>query len=197
MKRKPMLVILGLLFCGFAVFAAHSIQQEPPPTHGFSAEDLATFARSLPELPGRIVAIQFLNDSHGNVPAFIALLTQSPKNGWQILVFRSEGQSAFPLMWKSGNLDTSFAVSSSDDFKKVDLDGQSGIEFGGCAPHTCPDVFSFLLYLPAIDKAFTATYEKGNVTYSPGLDTLRNRAYKTYFDEQIKKRRLLNPVASK
>ena len=199
MKETPSLLgTLALAISGVMLCFVTALSQLPPsPRQGLSAEELLRFAQSLPALPGRIQTIQFLRDSDGNFPGFVELLTESPESGWQVFVFRFDGANHFTLEWNSGKLDDSFAVSSPDALKVVDLGDEWVTTFEGCAAHACPDVFSALLYSPSRHSAFITTYLRGKVMRSPGLDAPSNRIYKNILNEIVEKRRTISPATGR
>jgi hypothetical protein len=198
MKESSLLRRVVLLLLGLVVCSRIALPQSPPaPRHGLAREELLRFARSLPALPGRVQAIQFLRDSDGNFPGFVGLLTQSAQGGWQVFVLRFDGADHFALDWKSGKLDDSFEVSSPDALKTVDLGNEWVITFEGCAAHACPDVFSALLYAPSSHLAFTTNYLRGKITRSGRLEEPTNRIYKNILDDVVERRRAISPAGGR
>ncbi len=95
-------------------------------------------------------------------------------------------------MRPNGNqeLRDSFAVSSSGAFQTRTVGtAEQALQFSGCAAHNCPDVFSVLLYSPSKNAAFTATYVRGKLNYSPNVESPDNRDYKDALNEYVKQRR--------
>lgn len=157
---------------------------------GLSAAEFRDFAKSLPELPGRIQAIRLFEESGGQ-RASVAVATWGEGTGWQVFVFDSPSGRNFRLEWESGKLDDSFSVGDPSALKTFTfMDGKQGVQFSGCAPHNCPsDVFSVMLYVPSKKTAFTARYVWGKVTYSPTQESLENRQYKDALAQLVKEHR--------
>lgn len=156
---------------------------------GLSASQLQNLVDVLPPKSGSIQSIEFLRSDGFSIDR-AAVLTQPRGGGWKILVFHLEKTGKFASEWKSETLPASFAVSSSSAFQARTVGtAEQALQFSGCAAHTCPDVFSVLLYSPLKKTAFTATYVRGKVSYSPNLESPENRDYKDALDEFVKQRR--------
>ena len=155
---------------------------------GMSVAELRNLADSLPQLPGSIRRSRFFSTS-GDQRGTAALATFEKQAGWQISIFNSRGDQKFKLGWESGKLDDSFSVSSPDALKIFHFGSEDAVEFNGCAPHVCPDVFSILLYVPSKGTAFTAKYVWGKVTYSPTLGTAADAQYKSALDQLVSEHR--------
>lgn len=176
--------LLAAAMPGSSAARGNPIQQS-----GISASELRNLADVLPPKSGSIQSIEFLRSDGFSIDR-AAVLTQPRGGGWKILVFHLEKNGKFAPEWKSETLTDSFAVSSSSAFQTRTVGtAEQVLQFSGCAAHTCPDVFSVLLYSPLKKAAFTATYIHGKVTYSPNLDSPDNRDYKNAVDEFVKKRR--------
>ena len=80
-------------------------------------------------------------------------------------------------------LDDSFSVSSHGALKIFHLRDEDAVEFSGCAPHVCPDVFSVFIYVPSQKAAFMAQYVWGKVTYSPAIESAADEKYKFALDQ--------------
>ncbi len=158
-------------------------------TDGLSAAEFRDFAKSLPELPGRIQAIRLFGGASGQTTS-VAVLTWGGPSGWQIFVFDSPAGRNFRVEWKSGKLDDAFYVSDPSDLKIFSfMDGKQGVQFSGCAAHNCPNgVFSVLLYVPSKQAAFFAKSVLGKVTYSPTLESAGNLEYKDALEQLVKSR---------
>jgi hypothetical protein len=156
---------------------------------GLSAGEFRDFAKSLPELPGRIQAIRLFGKA-GRQTSSVAVLTWGERSGWQIFVFGSPLGRNFRLDWKSGKLDDTFYVSDPSNLKVFSfMDGKQGVQFSGCAAHNCPNgVFSLLLYVPSMRTAFVAKSVLGKVTYSPSLESAENSEYKKALVQLVKDR---------
>lgn len=156
---------------------------------GLTEADFRAFAKSLPELPGRISALRLLQASAGG-PLSIALLTWGRRSGWQLSVFEPARSGGFRRQWNSGKLDVSFKVSGPSDLKVFTFgDGSQGVQYSGCAAHSCPNgVFSFLLYVPSRRTVFFAKSVLGKVTYSRGLELPENHRYRDALEQLVKER---------
>lgn len=155
---------------------------------GLSVAQLQKLTHSLPPLHGRIQAFRLFRDDSPSVNA-AAILTAGKKSGWQLFVFRAQPDGKAALKWKSGKLANSFAVSSGDEFQIPELVGQQVLSFSGCSAHACPDVFSALIYVPSLNTAFSETYLRGTITYSPPNFARHGyAAFKEYLDRQVAKR---------
>jgi hypothetical protein len=150
---------------------------------GVSNAQLLSFAQHLPEVPGRIQSLRFLQGAH--TPS-IAISTFSSESGWQLLLFENTVGNEFAERWRSGKLSDSFRVSSSDALKTFNFGDEEGIEFEGCAPHVCSDVFSILFYVPSRDSAFTVTSTFGKLTYSSNVLLPENLRYRNALDQLVK-----------
>jgi hypothetical protein len=150
---------------------------------GLSAAEFRAFAKSVPELPGRIQAVLLFRESGGK--RAVALATLDERGGWRLFVFNSSSSSTFRLEWKSARLDDSFAVSSPSSLRLFSLGDEDAVQFSGCGRHACPDVFSFMLYVPSLRTAFTATSVYGKVTYSSNMRLPADEEYKGALDRLI------------
>lgn len=153
--------------------------------NGLTVQEFRDFAKNLPDLPGRIEAIRLFQGLRQK-EVFIAVATWGRQPGWQLFVFDSTAGVKFHLDWKSGKLDDSFSVSDAGALKVFGFALEQGVEFAGCAPHACPEVFSVLLYVPSKRTAFTAKSVYGKVTYSPGVEASENAPYKAALDQLIR-----------
>jgi len=188
MKLKIISTCLAFLLA-WGVCAKSSIREKHArETGGLNVHQLRNLVNALPSLPGTIQAIQFLQGGGGQIDR-AAVLTDGADSGWQIFVFHLKSTGKFALEWKSGKLDDSFAVSSTDQFHTYDLHGEDVLKFSGCGAHNCPDVYSVMLYVPSKKAAFTATYILGKVTYSPASDGPMYRYYKMDLDRSIAEHR--------
>lgn len=181
-------VAMWLFWTGHQHLAQASEKRED----GLTVEEFRRFAQALPRLPGRIETIRFFRGPHGLLPEGIALLVGVKKQGWQVFVFMREPNRDFKLVWNSGKLEYSFNVSSPQELQVFDQGDSEIVQFEGCAPHLCNDVFSILIYVPSKRMAFTAKYD-GSVTYSPELQAPENRRYKEWLERQVRERLGRNP----
>lgn len=153
---------------------------------GLSGEDVCRFANSVPDLPGRIVALRLFRMHGVPFPGGIAVLLVGEEPGWNVLVFTRRSGQDFRLDWESGKLDDSFSVSSYDSLKTSYVGDETVVQFEGCAAHSCPDVSSILIYVPSNGTTFSVHHVWGRTTYSPGLEAPENRVYKDWLDTQIR-----------
>lgn len=188
MKLKMLSTCLAI--CLASVICANSSDGENPSGDtGLSANQFRNLADSLPPLPGTIQAVQFLRRD-GFWINRAAVLTQGKDSGWQIFLFHVESHNNFVLEWRSGKLGDSFAVSSADQLQAYDVGAsEQALKFSGCAAHSCPDVFSVMLYVPSKNAAFTATYTLGKITYFPASDGPEFQFYKKSLDHLIAEHR--------
>ena len=154
-----------------------------------SVGEFRNLADSIPKLPGSIQAIRLFTTSEDQQQISAAFATFDKKAGWQILMFDSRADEKFHLAWQSGKLDDSFSVSHPDALKVFHFGHENAVEFDGCAPHVCPDVFSILMYVPSKRAASTAKYVWGKVTYSPALDSAAEAPYKSALDQLVSEHR--------
>lgn len=182
MRFASILFLIPLLFVGVARAEPSNNRQD-----GISVNEFRSLAKSLPELPGRIQAVQIFYDSmiHQNA---IALATLDEKSDWRLFVFSSVKKGQFQLTWQSGKLADSFAISSQNELKVFSLEDEQAVQFEGCASHVCPDVFSILMYVPSKNAIFTADYVWGKVTFSANLETTENARYKLILNNLVRKR---------
>ena len=179
---RPFFLSAVLLSIFLNMAKAMAQNADSPANDGMTVQQLREFSESLEELPAPIQAIRFFRPDGRE--RSVALTTNDQKTGWQIFVFDSVPSSTrFALTWKSGKLDDGFSVSYPGALKLFDFGHEQGIEFEGCAPHVCPDVFSVLLYVPSKRTAFTAKYVWGKITYSP--ESSENSGYKAALDQLI------------
>ncbi len=154
-----------------------------------SVKEFRNLAESLPELPGRIQAIRLFQGAIGQ-QASVAIATFGEKTGWQLFVFASNTGKHFRPEWKSGKLANTFTVADPAALKLFDFGNEVGVEFSGCAPHSCGGgpsaVFSVLLYVPSKRTAFTATYELGKIAYSSNLQSAGNERYRGALEQLVK-----------
>jgi hypothetical protein len=151
-----------------------------------SVAQLQNFTKSLQTSEGRIYAIiPFLDESAGGTTS-IAVLTARPRDGWRVAVFASDRKSSFRKIWSSGKLDDSFAVSSASQLAVFGLESGYAISFGGCAAHMCPEIFSELLYVPSMKRAYSATCQDGTVHYSFAVSDEKNADVKSGLDELLR-----------
>jgi hypothetical protein len=186
---RAIIATFAVLFSFIAVGNVAAQDQINAGNGGISAAEFRSLADSMPKLPGSIQAIRFFGAPRGQQGTSAALATFQKQAGWQILIFKSRSDQKFQLAWESGKLDDSFSVSSSDALKIFHLGNENAVEFNGCAPHVCPDVFSILLYVPSKGAAFTAKYVWGKVTYSPTLSTAADAQYKSALDQLVSEHR--------
>jgi hypothetical protein len=140
---------------------------------GLSAAEFRAFAKSVPELPGRIQAVLLFRESGGK--RAVALATLDERAGWRLFVFNSSSSSTFKLEWKSARLDDSFAVSSPSSLRLFSLGDEDAVQFSGCGRHACPDVF-------------TATSVYGKVTYSSNMRLPADEEYEGALGQLIGER---------
>jgi len=154
-----------------------------------SVKEFRNLAESLPELPGRIQALRLFQGTIGQ-QASVAIATLGEKTGWRLFVFASNSGKHFRLEWKSGKLPYTFAVADPAALRLFDFGNEVGVEFSGCAPHSCGGgpsaVFSVLLYVPSKRTAFMATYSLDKVTYSENLKIKGNERYKGALEQLVK-----------
>lgn len=186
---RAFIAMFVILFGAIAVGNVSAQDEMKSGSGGMSEAELRNLADSLPKLPGSIQAIRFFSASGDQRGISAALATFEKQAGWQISIFNSRGDQKFQLGWESGKLDDSFSVSSPDALKIFHLGNEDAVEFNGCAPHVCPDVFSILLYVPSKETAFTAKYVWGKVTYSPTLGTAADAQYKSALDQLVSEHR--------
>jgi hypothetical protein len=135
---------------------------------GLTEAEFRIFAQALHSLPGRIEAIQiFPATDSGN--HLVAVATLGQQTGWQLLVLKISGDSPARIVWKSGVLSDSFAVADGSAMNIYSPGREDDLSFVGCAQHSCPDVFSVLLYVPSKRQAYTVSYVLGKISYSPNL----------------------------
>lgn len=150
---------------------------------GLTAAQFRSLAGSLPKLPGRIQAVLLFREAPEGTGA--ALATLENRGGWHILVFGSRRGHGFKLVWDSGRLGDGFAVSSPSSLRVFSLGGEDAVQFSGCGRHVCPDVFSFMLYIPSLRTSFTATSAYRKVTYSSNMRLPSDEKYKSALDQLI------------
>jgi hypothetical protein len=177
---------IGMIFalCALLNASAQTKTQSKPDTLGLSVQAFRSFAGNLPTLSGRIQAITLFQETFDK-QASIAVLTRSEGFGWQVYVFSDTNGRGFQLEWKSGKLDYSFSVSDPAFFKRHRLDHGEAVQFSGCAQHMCPEIHSAMLYIPSKRTAYTATYDKGKISYSPKMESPEEMAYKADLDELV------------
>ncbi len=171
--------VCGLLALQYNVLWAQAASSQT----GVSADQLRSFAQQLPNMPGRIQSLQILRGEHGPL---ISVARFSADDGWELSVFGINGDGKFAERWHSGKLPDSFHVSYPSALKTFDFGNEDGVEFEGCAPHSCPEVFSILLYVPSISKDFVATSIFGKTTYSQDVLLPQNLRYKQALDQLLK-----------
>lgn len=150
---------------------------------GVSADQLRSFAQQLPNKPGRIQSLQIFRGERGPL---ISVARLSADDGWELSVFGIAGNGKFVERWHSGRLPDSFRVSYPNALKTFDFGDEDGVEFEGCASHSCPEVFSILLYVPSIGKDFVVTSSYGKTTYSQDALVPQNLRYKQALDQLLK-----------
>jgi hypothetical protein len=150
---------------------------------GMTRSEFRDFAERFPSLPGRIEAIQLFSGSKGRLAA---LATFDRTSGWQVLIFGLSGEATDQLVWSSGKLPDSFYVADSSALKRFSFGQEQGISFEGCAQHTCPDIFSILLYVPSRHQQYTLNYVQGKVTYSRNLEESDAAEYKRALNQMLK-----------
>lgn len=182
-------IITVVLLFGIISVQALSAQETQSGNGGMSAAEFRDLANSLPKLPGSIQAIRLFRAPGTEQTTSAAFATFSEQTGWQISIFDSPAGHKFQLEWQSGKLDDSFSVSDSSELKVFQLGQQDAVEFEGCAPHVCPDVFSILIYVPSKRTAFTVKYVWGKVSYSPALGSPENAQFKSALDQLVAERR--------
>lgn len=187
---KVRIVLIGLAALLVASINGTLLARTEPLEHtGLSASELQNLVNALPPTSGAIQAIQFLRSDGFSIDR-AAILMQPRSAGWKILVLHLEKNGKFALEWESPTLRDSFAVSSSAAFQARTVgSAEQALQFSGCAAHNCPDVFSILLYSPSKNAAFTATYVRGAITYSPNAESSDSRDYKNALEEYVKQRR--------
>jgi hypothetical protein len=163
------------------------LQRDSSAIDGLSPEKLKVLADSLPSSSGPIQSIQFFRHLGGSLDG-VAVLTLSQRIGWQIFIFNLPSASNPVLEWKSGKLDDSLQVSTSESLKVSHIGSGDIIEFSGCARHVCPDVFSAMFYAPLQKGPFMATSSYGITSYSPDAEVKRNPDYKRVLDAMIEAR---------
>jgi hypothetical protein len=186
---RAVITVLAVLSGVIAVSSVSGQDEMKPRNGGMSVAEFRGLADSLPRLPGNIQSISFFRtsgDPSGNSAAFATYERQA---GWQITIFNSQGDHKFQMEWQSGKLDDSFSVSSPDALKIFHFGNEDAVEFDGCAPHVCPDVFSVLMYVPSKRAAFTAKYIWGRITYSPSLNSAASSPYKLALDQLVSEHR--------
>lgn len=152
---------------------------------GISANQMRSFAQQLPDMSGRIQGLQIVR---GGRQPLISVATFSVDDGWQLFLFGAAGDGRFSERWHSGKLPYTFRVSSPGALQTFLLGSEGGIEFQGCAAHSCPEVFSILLYVPSINKEFVVTSVYGKTKYSRDALLPQNLRYKKALDQLLKGR---------
>lgn len=150
---------------------------------GISADQLRGFAQRLPNMPGRIQSLQIFQGKRGPL---ISVARFSVHDGWRLFLYGETDSGKFIERWRSGKLPYSFQGSYPAALKTFDFGNEEGIEFEGCAPHSCPEVFSILLYVPSISKTFIVTSTFGKATYSHDALLSQNLPYKQALDQLLK-----------
>jgi hypothetical protein len=169
----------------------------------YSAEDdLSTF--TLKQLDTAIsnsdAAAQELDSIlsfHNMGEANIAILSSS-RAGWSITVFHRV-PGGIKVGWRSGALTNDFSVVSLDGLEIENVDGETVLEFSGCAAHECAGadgIFGVLLYSPRSKQAFFAHYRFdehkpigsfGSLQFSENANEPGHERYKVALREAMNK----------
>jgi hypothetical protein len=146
----------------FAV-ACSFCDAQSPFEEAITPTQLAALVQSLPN--EQIYSIRlFREESNNRLSA--ELLVAGGHKGWQVQVVSPRAATGYSISWKSSWLADAFAVSSPQALGTYGLGNEEAVTFSGCAAHECPDIFSVLLYVPSRHRAFTATCENGQTSYS-------------------------------
>ena len=178
-RFNMLLFVCGLMMLLYSGLWAQAASSQA----GISAEQLRSFVRQLPNGPGRIQSLQIFRGKSGPL---ISVARFSANDGWRLSLYGEAADGIFEERWHSGRLPYTFRVSYPAALKTFDFGDEEGIEFEGCAPHSCPEVFSILLYVPSINKTFIVTSTFGKVTYSHDALLPQNLAYKQALDQLLK-----------
>ncbi len=178
------LLVMLLFGCGLLAVPCAGLQAQVASSQaGVSADQLRSFAQELPSEPGRIQSLQILQSGQGPL---IGVARFSANDGWELSVYGATSEGKFVERWHSGKLADSFRVSYPSALKTFSFGNEDGVEFEGCAPHSCPEVFSILLYVPSIGKDFVVTSIFGKTTYSQDSLLPQNQRYKQALDQLLK-----------
>jgi hypothetical protein len=173
-----------LLFFGLLAVQHNALWAQAASSQtGLSADQLRNFAQQLPNIPDRIQSLQIMRSEQGPL---ISVARFSADDGWELSVFGTNGEGKFAERWHSGKLPDSFRVSYPSALKTFNFGNEDGVEFDGCAPHSCPEVFSILLYVPSINKEFVVTSTFGKTAYSQDVLLPQNLRYKQALDQLLK-----------
>ncbi|WP_220464962.1 hypothetical protein [Granulicella sp. 5B5] len=177
---------MAMLFvgCGLLTAQCAGLQAQVASSQaGVSADQLRSFAQQLPSEPARIQSLQILQSGQGPL---IGVARFSASDGWELSVYGATSEGKFVERWHSGKLADSFRVSYPNALKTFSFGNEDGVEFEGCAPHSCPEVFSILLYVPSISKDFVVTSTFGKTAYSQEALLPQNLRYKQALDQLLK-----------
>jgi hypothetical protein len=124
----------------------------------------------------------------------VAISTFREGTGWHVFVYHEIPSTRYQLTWSSGQLEDTFGTSWPGALEVVLLGNEEIIQFQGCALHNCPDVFSFLIYVPSKKLAFKAYSKLGMATFSEKLDERGNEIYKRWLEKRIAEKSSTEPT---
>ncbi|MGH9554616.1 MAG: hypothetical protein ACRD2Y_02230 [Terriglobales bacterium] len=181
MKQAILWFIFVPLVDGSALLAQAGTSSNDSTGAVLSVEQLGALHRSLPRLPGRIVAARPFEKT----PGLLVLLVHSHRFGSQVFVFAFTPDQKPELRWKSGKLGEAFAQALPAALKTVMVGDKEVLIAEGCGEKGCAEAAGSLVYVPGKQASFHITSVKGTLDASPALLLPENQPYLDLLQQKL------------